>query len=393
MELKEQIGQLFMVGFTGRTVTKEVAEMVSRYGAGGVILFERNLGSPAEIAALTNALQALSKTIPLFIAVDQEGGRVCRLKRPFTQFPPAAALGRAFRASHSVRHTYRVGEVIARELKAVGITMDLAPVLDIHTNPKNPVIGDRALGTDPATVSELGLALVAGLQDNGVMACGKHFPGHGDSSEDSHVALPTVEHGIERLSDVEMRPFVHAFRNGLSCLMTAHVLYPKLDDRHPATLSEKIITNILRKTLGYKSLVMTDDLEMRAIEGALPVDEAAVEALRAGVDIPLICHSHEKQVKAWEAVMKAVEGGRLPRTAVAQSAERIKGIKGYFLKNLQPVDPSAAAKIVGCREHQEAGRSLEAFTDDAGSPRTPRTAARGRRPTSRPPKSSHPPSP
>lgn len=389
-DLKGQVGQLFMVGIKGRTCDREVQEMVSSYGIGGIILFERNLGSLDDIVALTNSIQRHSPNIPLLIAVDQEGGRVSRLKAPFTQFPPPAFLGRCFQETHSVSHAYRYGEVIARELRAVGITMNLAPVLDINTNPKNPVIGDRALGTDPVTVSELGLAVTAGLQDNGVLACGKHFPGHGDTNEDSHAVLPRLAHDIERLTQIEMRPFVHAFRNGLSCLMTAHVLYTSLDAHRPATLSEKIITHILRRALGYSSLIMSDDLEMKAVEEQVPVEEAAVEALRIGVDILLICHSREKQVKAWEAVMKSVESGKLPREHLMQAVGRVKNIKAYFLKNTKPSDARTAGKIVGCREHMEAARAVQAYVSQKSLASSP---ARRRRTMARPTKSSHPPFP
>jgi len=392
-----------MMGFDGRTCNQQISRMISDYRIGGVILFERNTGSPKDIAALTNALQKKSHDIPLLIAIDQEGGRVNRLAPPFTQFPTQTCLGHYFNETHSVQYAYQFGEAIAEELKAVGISMNLAPVLDINTNPRNPVIGDRAFGSDPLTVSELGLAVIAGFQDNGILACGKHFPGHGDTSQDSHKTLPRVDHNLERLTQVEIKPFVHAIRNGLSCVMTAHVLYSGLDRRNPATLSEKIVNRLLRKVLGYSHIVMTDDLEMKAIEETYPIEEVAVEALRIGVDILLICHSHEKQVMAWEAVMKAVEKKRLSKDIILESVERIRSIKAYFLKNIKPVDVREALNIVGCAEHQEIARILRAYTGknslstplSAGTTHSlfdSRRSHRVKRSNSRLIKSSHPPS-
>ncbi|MBI1819012.1 MAG: beta-N-acetylhexosaminidase, partial [Nitrospirae bacterium] len=247
MDIKERIGQLLMVGFDGTAPSREVTEMITKYKVGGVILFKRNIQSLPQLVKLTRDLQKLSPQTPLFMGIDQEGGRVSRLSKEFTIFPAMAAVGKHDSASLG----YSVGEVTARELKAVGINVNFAPVLDIHSNPKNPVIGDRAFGETPAIVSKLGLALMMGQEDNGVMACAKHFPGHGDTSTDSHKVLPRVKHTLERLLDFELRPFQHAIANRLDALMTAHVLYSKIDPENPASLSKKIITSILREGMNY----------------------------------------------------------------------------------------------------------------------------------------------
>ncbi len=225
MTPREKIGQLFMVGFLGTSVTPDLASFIKEYKPGGVILFSRNLESVEQIVDLTNDLQACSPHSPLLISIDQEGGRVSRLPNGFTIFPSCDLLGRC----NSTELAYAAAATIAKELRAVGVNMNMAPVLDVNSNPDNPVIGDRAFGTTPDVVCELGLATAAGLQDNKVVACGKHFPGHGDTSVDSHKELPVVEASRERLEAVEFPPFRRAVEQGVVSMMTAHVLYRALD--------------------------------------------------------------------------------------------------------------------------------------------------------------------
>lgn len=238
MTLREQIGQLFMMGFAGTTVSKDLASFLKTYTPGGVIVFRRNLESVQQMVDLTNGLQNLSPASPLLIAIDQEGGRVSRLPAEFTIFPPCGQLGRC----NSSELAYSAAATIAKELRAVGINMNMAPVLDVNSNPDNPVIGDRAFGATPEIVGEMSLATIGGLQDNRVVACGKHFPGHGDTATDSHKELPVVDAGIQRLRDTEFPPFQQAIRHGVASLMTAHVLYRALDSDAPATLSSAVIS-------------------------------------------------------------------------------------------------------------------------------------------------------
>src|SRR5205823_6856196 len=233
MNLKEKVGQLFMLGLHGTEVSKDHRTLLQHYHPGGVILFSRNLQEPSQAAHLVNALQKLAPAMPLFVAIDQEGGRVARLPKGFTVFPGQGAIGRG----GSVELAYSFAEVTALELRAIGVNMNLTPVLDVDSTPDNPIIGDRAFGRDPEQVETLGLAVIAGLQSNGVLACGKHFPGHGDTVKDSHLELPIVTHGLERLRAVELRPFVHCIANGVAAIMSAHVQYPALDPAFPATLS------------------------------------------------------------------------------------------------------------------------------------------------------------
>ncbi|HEY4485816.1 MAG TPA: beta-N-acetylhexosaminidase [Nitrospiria bacterium] len=371
MILKEKIGQLFMMGFHGVTPSKAVRRLIRDFHIGGVILFSRNLKNPGQTAALCNALQGLPAKMPLLIAIDQEGGRVSRLPKGFTIFPSAAQLA----AGGLKDRFYRVADITARELRAVGINMNMAPVLDVNTNPANPIIGDRSFGSTPSLVGRVGLETIAGYQDNSIIACGKHFPGHGDTHLDSHRELPTVSHDIRRLGEVELRPFLHAIGNGLAAIMTAHVLYPALDPDFPATLSRKIITGLLRERIGFQGVVVTDDLEMKAIADAYGPGEAAVRSIEAGCDILLICQDEAGQLSALEAVARAVKSKRITEKRIDQSVLRILKIKEKFILPYQPADRAAIKTTVGNPAHR---RLVEDLQVPSAPPRTarPRTASR-----------------
>jgi beta-N-acetylhexosaminidase len=356
MELREKIGQLFMLGFAGTTVSDELASLITRYRPGGAILFRRNLESPEQIVTLTNGLQVLSPESPLFISIDQEGGRVSRLPAGFTIFPPCAALGRC----DSTELAYQAAAATAKELRAVGINMNMAPVLDVDTNPHNPIIGDRAFSRDPEQVARLGAAVMAGLHDHRVIACGKHFPGHGDTSTDSHVELPVVTAPAERLRAVELYPFRYAVERGLQTIMTAHVRYPALDAQVPATLSRPILTGLLRDELRFTGLILTDDLEMRAIVDHYGIGDAAVRAVQAGVDMLLVCEDRARAVEAMVALHRAVETGTIPESRIAASLQRIRLVKDRFLHPVTPADPTTASRIVGHPSHQALLASLRA---------------------------------
>ena len=355
MTLSDKVGQLFMLGFSGTSVSKELTGLIDEYRPGGLILFSRNLRSPQQIARLTNALQQkaarggrAASAAPLLIAVDQEGGRVSRVPAGFTVFPACGVLGRC----DSTELAYSAAAATAAELRAVGINMNLAPVLDVDTNPQNPIIGDRSFSPDPTRVCELGLATIAGLQDQKVIACGKHFPGHGDTTADSHKELPVVTASRERLHDLELRPFHHAISNGLAALMTAHVLYPALDEALPATLSPAILTGLLRDEMRFTGLTLTDDLEMHAIIDHYGIGEAAVRAVLAGADLLLICKDPDRQVTAMDAVLDAVKQGAIPERRLEASLKRIAQTKQRFLHPYAPVDPRAVKQIVGSHEHK-----------------------------------------
>ena len=355
MMSREKIGQLFMLGFDGTTVSPDLASFIKEYKPGGVILFSRNLESLEQIIELTNDLQACSPHSPLLIAIDQEGGRVSRLPKSFTIFPPCEVLGRC----NSSELAYAAAATTAKELRAVGINMNMAPVLDVNSNPANPVIGDRAFGATPGPVCELGLATVGGLQDNRVVACGKHFPGHGDTNADSHKELPVVSASRERLDAVELPPFRHAATHGVATMMTAHVRYRALDDGVPATLSPIIVGKLLREEWRYDGVVLTDDLEMHAIIDHYGIEDATVRAVAAGCDMPLICKDRNREVAAITALDKAVADCTVTGDRLELSLARIARLKERFLLPSRPVSISDAKLVVGCRSHRALLHSIE----------------------------------
>jgi beta-N-acetylhexosaminidase len=329
-----------MVGIPSTELGAEESRILVNYHIGGLILFHHNLENPCQISQLCRALwkQKHAALGPL-IAIDQEGGRVHRLPEPFTHFPAAAVLG----AARSRELAYRAGWATARELGAVGINFNLAPVLDVLSNPDNPVIGDRSLGSDPDEVARLGWGLVEGLRDGGVIPCGKHFPGHGDTSQDPHLELPMVSKSVDALRRVGLAPFARACRNGIECLMTAHVLYRTLDEEHPATLSGAIITGLLRGELGYQGVVASDDLEMKAISGSYRPEEAALLAVEAGVDLLLYGHDLEAAAGAWESLIRCAERDPRTRRRIAESFARIEKLKQRHLGSFAPQTYSGRA--------------------------------------------------
>lgn len=347
MTLREKIGQLFMLGFVGTSVSKEWARVMNEYQPGGIILFSRNLESRDQIVRLTNELQK-RVDVPLLISIDQEGGRVSRLPKGFTIFPPAELVGNC----QSTTLAYAAAATIAKELRAVGINMNMAPVLDVNSNPANPIIGDRAFGATPTAVCEYGLATMAGLQDHRVAACGKHFPGHGDTTKDSHKELPVVTAGVDRLREIELRPFQHAIENGLASVMTAHVLYETLDPDLPATLSPTILRSLLREQFEFDGLVLTDDLEMHAIIDHYGIEEAAVQAFLAGADILLICKDRDRELAAMEAMLTAVKDGTISEARLEASLRRIARVKDRFVHPYVPASLPEAKAVVGCSAHQ-----------------------------------------
>jgi beta-N-acetylhexosaminidase len=359
--LRRRIGQLLIAGFDGRQLPVELHALAREFGLGGVILFARNVAEPEQVAELCFEAARLAGDIPAWVSVDQEGGRVARLKAPFTEWPPMATLGR----SGDERLAARFARAMGAELRAVGVTLDYAPVLDVHTNPKNPVIGDRALAERAADVARLGAAIVRGLQEAGVAACGKHFPGHGDTSVDSHLELPLVEHPPERLREVELVPFRAAIEAGVASIMTAHVVIPALDEQRPATLSPRVIAGLLRGELGYDGLVLSDDLEMKAIANAYHVPDAAVLAVEAGCDGVLICSSsHDTQAAALEALIHAVEGERLPLARVDAALARQQRAKERFLAAAaggRPLAGRALRQALGPDEHRAIADEMARF--------------------------------
>jgi beta-N-acetylhexosaminidase len=341
--IRRQVGQLLLVGFDGQQVPVELRALAREFGLGGVVLFDRNIAAPDQVAGLCYEVGRLVPDLPPWVSVDQEGGRVARLKAPFTEWPAAQTLGRSGDAALAARF----GRAMASELRAVGITLDFAPVLDVRTNPKNTVIGDRAISGKAEDVARLGAAVVRAMQEEGVAACGKHFPGHGDAAADSHVELPLVEHGPERLREVEFLPFRAAIDAGVASIMTAHILVPALDGERPATLSKHIVTDVLRRELGYEGLILSDDLVMKAIANEYPLPSAAVLAVQAGCDGLLICQNtdHHAQGAALEALIHAVEDDRLPFSRVEDALKRQRRAKERFLAAAVASRPPSARTL------------------------------------------------
>lgn len=340
-------GQRFMVGFGGHEATVDVKQMIREFGVGSVILFARNVDGPEQVAELVRELQETARAAghdqPLLVAVDQEGGRVARLKVPWTVWPPLRALGRA----GDVALARRMGAALAEELKACGIRLDFAPVVDVDTNPNNPVIGDRSFGDDPELVGRHGAAFVEGLQGGGVAACAKHFPGHGDTDVDSHLDLPVVDHSPSRLHDVELRPFRHAVAAGVASVMTAHVLVRELDAELPATLSPRILGELLRGELAFDGVIVSDDLEMKALAQRWSFADSAVLAAEAGCDLLPVCKEHDAQAAAIEGLVRAVESKRIAWKAHEDAAARVRRLKERFgLPHADP-DPRAARRVAG----------------------------------------------
>lgn len=355
--LQRRVGQLIVAGFEGLALPAELRALAREFDLGGVILFARNVEAPLQVAELAYDVKRLSD-VPPWVSVDQEGGRVQRLRAPFTEWPPAAALGRCGEAGL----TARFARALARELRSVGVTLDYAPVLDVHTNPTNPVIGDRALAADPAEVARLGAVFIEALQAEGVAACGKHFPGHGDTSGDSHRELPVVEHEERRLREVELPPFRAAVEAGAAAIMTAHVRYPALDEAAPATLSRAVVTGLLRDELGYGGLVVTDDMAMAAIADHRAPVPAAVDAVAAGCDLVLLCEPDPAaQAAVAEGLIHAVEDGSLPARRVDDALARQRRARERFLRGDGRWRPPAQARlneVVGCAEHQDAAGAM-----------------------------------
>ena len=359
--IRRHVGQLIIAGFAGTSIPPELRALAREFDLGGIILFARNVEEPEQVAELAYDAKSLSGELPVWVSVDQEGGRVARLRAPFTEWPPMQTLGR----SRNVTLAARFARALATELRAVGITLDYAPVLDVASNVRNPVIGDRALSEQADDVAHLGATVIDALQESGVASCGKHFPGHGDTGADSHHELPVVEHPPERLREVELAPFRAAIAAEVAALMTAHVLYPALDAEAPATLSPVIVTDLLRKELGFQGLIATDDMEMAAITATATVSTATVQAVAAGCDVALLCGTDtEQQVATLEAVIRAVESQTLPARRVEDALDRQRRTKERFLGWTQTWRPPTAAALrdlLGRGEHAAVAEEMARY--------------------------------
>ena len=326
--------------------------------AGGMILFARNVQSPGSpkppvaverVRDMITELQSLAK-IPLFIAVDQEGGRVARFGAPFTPFPSARVIGDVGNTEAAEQVAYCVG----RELRAVGVNFNFAPIADIDSNPANPVIGNRSFGSDTQTVTKMVVSQIIGYGNGGVLSCAKHFPGHGDTGVDSHIELPSLNHSREVMEPRELVPFKTAISYNAPAIMTAHILFPALDASGlPATLSKPILTELLREEMGFRGLIVTDCLQMKAVADTWGTPRAAVMAAQAGADILLVCHTWEKQKETFDALVAAVRSGELSEDRVNESLARI-----VSAKEMLALAPPLPLSVIGEEEHINLARIL-----------------------------------
>lgn len=348
-----KLGELVLTGVEGKSLSSPSADFLKRNSIGGVIYFAHNYESPEQIREFSLQIQSLRSERPLWIASDHEGGRVQRFRQGFSLIPKAADIA----AKGSPNLAYEIAELMARELGAVGVNLNYAPVADINSNPANPVIGDRAFGSTEEEVSKFVSAVVRGHLTQGLVPCLKHFPGHGDTSVDSHFDLPKVETSLETLESREFKPFLKGIKSKCPMVMTSHVLNPNIDPEFPATFSRKTITGLLRERLKFKELVSTDDMEMHAVTRHFGAEEAPVLAIEAGCD--LVIYRSEKAARiAFEGLVKACESGRLSEARVQESIERIERVKSAHLKSYSIPEKEALAKSI---LNEDARRLLSAF--------------------------------
>lgn len=352
MKLNELIGQMTLIGISGKSLTTEEKKFITENNISGVVLFARNVAEPKQVYELCQEIQSLRKKTadqaPFFIGIDEEGGRVRRLKAPFTQWPPLKTVGDLDSATAAFYLTNFMGQ----ELMSVGINLDFAPCVDIFTNPANTVIGDRAVSTDYLMVEKMASALVRGYLKSGIFSCAKHFPGHGHTLIDSHLELPVEQANLERLRAVELIPFKKAFRSKVDMVMTGHISFPQVDPKWPVTLSELFLKKIIREEMKYRGLIITDDLDMKAMAKYYSKDEIPVRALEAGADLLLYCNEPESPPIAIEAVATAIAQGRLNKNDIEQSYRKVLDAKKYKANMVTELKFSEAEKIIGNADHQ-----------------------------------------
>jgi beta-N-acetylhexosaminidase len=368
-ELDRLAARCVIAGIQGHTAAPEELELVQR-GIGGVVLFARNVRDPAQVATLCKQLKEAAPG-PLLISIDQEGGRVQRLRPPhWTAIPSMHRLGEIDR-QHGINGLSgpqvfeRVGALLAKELSACGIDQDYAPVVDVDTNRDNPVIGDRSISGDERQVARLAMVLAKSMEKGGVASCAKHFPGHGDTSQDSHKTLPRLAHDLSRLWSCELVPFMAAARAQIASVMTAHVLFEAFD-RLPATLSAMAL-QLLRKEIGFQGACISDDLEMKAIAEKYGVLDGAALAIQAGCDAVLVCHTLQLQHQGIEAISRAARSGPLPRGRLQEASGRMLTLQLRFAKTAAAIDPERAALACGTKEAQAFTASLMSAAPLAGA--------------------------
>ncbi len=352
--LEEKVGQLFVTGFHADAVDDQARKLIARHHVGNIVLFRRNFSTRERVQRMNEELQALMREhngVPGFICVDQEGGMVTRLTDPYAMVPGAMACG----AGAAEAELRRLGELVGAELMDAGVNMNCAPSFDVNNNPRNPVIGVRSYGDDPERVGSLGTAMFKGLCAAGVLPVGKHFPGHGDTAQDSHLTLPVVAHDRAHVEAVELAPFLAAIRAGIPALMTTHIVFPGLDGSGlPATMSKPILTDYLRGELGFAGLILSDCMQMKAIADQYGTPEGCVAALAAGADLVLVCHDEDVQIASIQAVLRAVRTGALPEAVIDAHVCRVLAAKRQWIR---PAHRLSEAELAA---HRDFARELSA---------------------------------
>lgn len=342
LTLDEKIGQLLIVGFEGIETNEEIEKMIKDYYVGGFILFERNISNGENTLELINSIKKLNRenNVPLFISIDEEGGNVSRLPKEFRKLPKAWEIGRI----NSEEYSYKIGELIGERLQALGFNLNFAPVLDINSNPNNPVIGKRAFGSTVEEVKKHGIQTMEGMKSKNIIPVLKHFPGHGDTTVDSHMDLPIINKTTEELEELEFIPFKKGIEKGADMIMTSHILFPKIDKNNPATFSKEIITNILREKLNFNGVIITDDITMDGLKDYNIID-VPIKALKAGCDIILVCHSYDDQVKIIEKIKEEVKNGSISEKEIDEKVYRILKLKEKYKIKDDPIDTLNIEKI------------------------------------------------
>ena len=330
MSLEDKIGQMILAGISGTTMDANAKKLISQFHVGGIIFYKNNFETPAQTVQLVNQLKAgNSSSLPLLLGVDQEGGSVTRLPGGLVNFPPNKQIGQV----NNPEFSYKVGTLLGQELKEFGLNLDFAPVLDINSNPNNPVIGDRSFGNNSEIVSKLGIQTMKGIQSQNVITTIKHFPGHGDTSVDSHLDLPIVNKSLKELKELELIPFERAINQGADVVMVAHILLPQLDKTNPGSMSKAVMTDLLRKQLGFTGVIITDDMTMGAITEHFDIGKASVESVKAGSDIILVGHDYNNVVKIISSLKTAVQNGEISEQRLNESIERIIQLKRKYSIN------------------------------------------------------------
>jgi beta-N-acetylhexosaminidase len=328
MSLEEKIGQLLIVGFEGTEINQEIISFIEKLKVGGFILFSRNIEDENKTLKLLNNIKEANSDndIPLFLSIDEEGGRVSRLPKAFKRLPESIKLGN----KNDKEISYNYGKILGERVKALGFNVDFAPVLDINSNPKNPVIGNRAFGSTVDIVVSNGIQVMSGIRDTNIIPAVKHFPGHGDTGIDSHVNLPIVKKSMEELEKMELIPFIKAIEEDVDMIMVAHILYPAMDEEYPSTMSQKIIQNLLRDQLGYNGVIVSDDMTMGAIVENYSLEEASLRFIKSGGDIALICHGNDNPKKVIEHIKESVNTGNLSEIDIDKKVYRILKLKEKY---------------------------------------------------------------